>query len=149
MGWKDDHILLSKKILERIEETEGEISYSDLEQIAIKKNIDINIFDAAISHLHRFRKVTQKVKGEEIYYKFKPKPKKKNPFAAQDWLRDNYPRPTPCEAKGCHGICKKCMPFPEIDLSYLFLTPSEMLEFKAQMKGIPTYMMKRIHGKTS
>lgn len=134
MEWKTDHNLLSKKILERIAKSKAEVSYSDLEQVAVDKNIDLNIFDAAITKLHRFKKVTQRVKGEEIYYKAVPKPKRKAPGSHLTWLRNNYPYPK-----------KFVMPFPEIDMSWIFLTPDEMLEYKAQAKGMPSYMMKRIH----
>lgn len=144
MDWKTDQNQLAKKIEKRIL-AEGEVSYSDLEKIALEKDIDLNVFDAALSKLHRFKKVTQTVKKDDIYYKPTPKPKPKPPDDHMAWLRENYPRPEPCGAKGCTGYCKKCMPFPEIDMSYLFLKPSEMLEYKAKAKGMPIHMMKRIH----
>jgi len=83
MDWKTDSILLAKKILSRIESSDGEVSYSDLEKIAIEKDIDLNIFDAAITKLHRFKKVTQKTKGDEIYYKAVLKLKKERKPAKQ------------------------------------------------------------------
>lgn len=190
MDWKTDKNLLAKKILERIESTKDEISYSDLEKIATEKSIDLNIFDAAINTLHRFKKVTQRSKGEEIYYKAVPKPKSKRKLAKQCLVEitkktspfygalvyplDEFKKekkvlyrygavvtpgygenriwfsptdiglakddlPLPAEAEHVEE-----MPFPEIDMSYLTLRPSEMLEFKAQMKGMPVHMMKRI-----
>ena len=147
MDWKSDSNLLAKKIHERIEGHDGEISYSELEKIAIDKEINLNIFDRAITQLHKHKKITQRVKGEEIYYKPTPRKKKKDPFAVQKWVNENYPRPVPCKAKGCTGLCKKCEPFPEIDMSWIVLKPAEMLEYKAQAKGIPLHMMKKIHKK--
>ena len=190
--WKTDHNLLSKKILERIAKSKAEVSYSDLEQVAVDKGIDLNIFDAAITKLHKFKKVTQRTKGEEIYYKAVPKPKRKTKPAKQCLVKiTNKKSPyyeamifplgefkregkvlyrygavcTPGYPDNRIWFCPKDvglknndlplpvgeaenkMPFPEIDMSWIVLRPKEMLEFKAQMKGIPAYMMKRIHKK--
>lgn len=76
MEWKTDPNLLAKKILARIEKTDGEISYTDLEKIATDKDIDLFIFDAAISVLHRHKKVKQTARKNEVYYKAVPKKKK-------------------------------------------------------------------------
>lgn len=192
MDWKSDANLLSLKILARIEKSDGLISYSDLEQVAVDKDIDLNIFDAAISRLHKSKKVTQKTKGDEIYYKAVLKPKRKEMTAKQclveitlisspyfgavvcplsrfkredDTLYVECAVLTPKFGTNRAWICPKDiglpendlplpaeaidapMPFPEIDMSWIVLRPKEMLEFKAQMKGIPMYMMKRIHKK--
>jgi len=193
MDWKSDSNLLAKKILARIESSKDEVSYSDLEKIATEKDIDLNIFDAAVTKLHKFKKVTQRLKGEEIYYKAVPKPKSTRKPAKQclvqiTLISSPFFKATVCPLsafKKENGILyRECavltpkfgtnrmwmcpadiglpnndlplpaeaievgeIPFPEIDMSKLFLRPSEMLEFKAKMKGIPVHMMKRIHKK--
>jgi hypothetical protein len=39
------------------------------------------------------------------------------------------------------------MAFPEIDMSYMFLkTHEERMEYKAQAKGMPRFMLKSKHG---
>lgn len=187
--WKTDPNLLSVKIHARIE-SGGEISYSELEKIATVKDIDLNVFDAAITRLHRSKKVKQRTKGEEIYYKAVPKPKRKT-IPAKQCLVEITKKKSPfygamvypldefkCEGKVLYrygavatpgygenriwfsptdiGLAKddlplpahtqhvEQMPFPEIDMSWIVLRPSEMLEYKAQMKGMPLYMMKQL-----
>lgn len=99
MDWKTDHNLLAKKILERIEKTEGDISYTELEEIATSKNIDLFIFDAAISALHRHKKVKQRTKGGEIYYtQAKVKKKRVEPPKPFVWTPEMI-----AEAERCCG----------------------------------------------
>lgn len=189
MEWKTDANLLAVKIHKRIEEA-GEISYSALEKIATDKNIDLNVFDTAITRLHRSKKVTQRTKGDDILYKAVPKAKKKTKPAKECLVTINDQSSPYFEAVICPlsdfkkedgvlyryaavlspgfgtnriwfkptdiGLPKNDlplpaqsqdieeMPFPEIDMSYLMLRPSEMLEFKAQMKGMPVHVMKQL-----
>lgn len=192
MNWKEDSNLLAKKILARIESSKDEVSYSDLEKIAIEKDIDLNIFDAAVTKLHKFKKVTQRLKGEEIYYKAVPKPKSTRKPAKQclvqiTLISSPFFKATVCPLSGFKKendtLYRECavltpgfgtnrmwmcpadiglpnndlplpvgaddspIPFPEIDMSMIFLRPAEMLEYKAAAKGIPLHMMKRIHRK--
>lgn len=142
--WKHDPNLLAKKILARIESADGEVSYTDLEVIATTKQIDLNVFDAALSRLHRHKKVARRVSGDEIFYKPVPRETVKAINSHVVWLRENYPRPTPCAAGGCYGLCNDCIPFPDIDMSYITLRPDEMLEFKAKQKGMPAHIMKQL-----
>ena len=139
--WKTDPRLFAKKILKRIEESEGDVSYTSLQERAIEKDISLDVLDAALEHLHRFKKVKQRVKGDEIMYRAKPRAVPKDPFAVSTWMRENYPWPKPCGAEGCTGLCKKCEPFPEMDLSFIFLKPQEMKEYKARAKGMPLFML--------
>lgn len=53
---------------------------------------------------------------------------------------DNLPLPKMIEEEALR-------PFPEMDLSFMFLSPSELLEYKAAAKGMPAYMMKGLHRK--
>lgn len=131
MDWKTDPHLLAKKILARIEATDGEISYSDLEQIAVNKDIDIAIFDTAISALHRHKKVTQKAKGDEIYYKAVPK-KKKEPYQP--------PKPiwTPEMIAEAERLCGPGVPIPfyepSVDGPYPTYGPDHSRWLKDKMK---------------
>lgn len=187
MDWKEDSNLLAKKILTRIENSKDEISYSDLEAVAVEKDISLDIFEAAMAQLHRHKKVTQRTKKEEIYYKAVPKvtvPKKPakqclvkitlktSPFfnaivcplsglkkENDVWYRECAVL-TPKSGTNRTWICpadiglpnidfeqagESAIPFPEIDMSMIFLRPAEMLAYKAAAKGIPLHMMKRIH----
>ena len=146
MDWYTDKNLLAKKILEKIAQSNELLSYTTLLDRAGQLGIEQNIFDAAIERLQKTKRVTVKVKGDEIYYKALEKPKPKAFDSHLQWLKENYPYPTPCSATDCHGLCVACMPFPEIDMSYLFMTPDEMKEYKAQMKGLPVHMLKHYKG---
>ncbi len=191
MDWKTDHNLLAKKIFKRLE-SDGELSYSDLENIAIEHEIKLNTFDAALAKLHRFKQVKQRTKGDEIYYKAIAKPvKAKKPakeclfeitlisspyFGATVCSLRRFKREddtlyvecavlTPKFGTNRIWVCPKDIglpnndlplpteaaegeiPFPEIDMSMIFLRPAEMLEYKAAAKGIPLHMMKKIHKK--
>jgi hypothetical protein len=133
--WKTDPRLFAKKILIRIEEAEGDVTYTSLQERAIEKDISLDVLDAALQHLHRFKKVKQRVKGDEIIYKAKPRAVLKDPFATSTWVRDNYPYP------GKNGVPEFVMPFPEMDLSFIFLKPQEMKEYKARAKGMPLFVL--------
>jgi len=139
--WKTDANLFAKKILERIEKAEGDVSYTSLQARAEEKGISLDVLDRALEKLHKFKKVKQRVKGDDISYTDVPKAIPKDPFAVQKWANENYPYPTPCGATDCKGFCKACEPFPEMDLSYIFLKPQEMKEYKAKAKGMPLFML--------
>lgn len=112
MNWKEDPNLLSVKILERIEATEGgTISYSELEKIAIDKNIDLFIFDTAITKLHRFKKITQRTKGDDIVYKAVPKPIKKT------YSIPSKPTETPEMIKERERCCGVGVPIPFYEMA--------------------------------
>ena len=142
-SWKFDPNLFAKKIIERIEKSDTEVTYTSLQERAIEKGISLDVLDRALEKLHKFKQIKQRVKGDDIVYTVIEKPKPKDPFATRTWLNENYPYPTPCGADGCTGFCKACEPFPEIDLSYIFLKPAEMKEYKAQAKGMPLFMMNK------
>lgn len=188
--WKSDPNLLSKKILERIAKSKDEVSYTDLEKVAKEKDIDLNVFDAALSVLHRHKKVKQRLKGEEIYYKAIPKVKKERKPARQclvkitnhksdfygamiyplnEFKRENkvlYRYGAVCTPGYGEnrmwfcpfdiGLANSDLPipdavaegdvaFPEIDYSHIFLTPTQMMEYKAQLKGMSVHTMKRLN----
>lgn len=187
MEWKTDHRLFAKKILAKIEESEDPVTYTSLQERSIEKGISLDVLDAALEHLHRFKKVKQKVKGDEIVYTAKPKPKQKGAkeclvqitnkkskffealiyplsefkkegkilyrygavvtpgygenrvwFCPTDIGLPNNDLPLPALAQEVDQ-----MPFPEWDLSWMFLTPDEMAEYKAQAKGMPLYLMQK------
>jgi DNA-binding transcriptional ArsR family regulator len=135
MEWKTDPNLLAVKILKRIEEAEDYVSYSSLQERAEEIGVSLDLLDNALEKLQKRKKVKMRVKGDDILYKAKPRAKLKDPFAVSTWLRDNYPYP------GKNGIPEFVMPFPEIDMSYIFLTPDEMKQYKANAKGMPLFMM--------
>lgn len=188
MDWKEDPHKLALKIRDRLEKEKTDVTYTELAQIAEDKDIDIDIFDMALTKLHNSKKVKKRVKGGDIVYTAVPRPKKKeikgkeclvqitlisSPyFEAQIYPLSDFKREddtlyrlgavvTPGYGENriwfkptdiglpnddlplpAHAI-KAPMPFPEIDYSHIFLRPEEMKQFKADMKGIPLFMVKK------
>jgi len=132
MEWKSNPILFAKKIREKVEAADGDVPYSQLENRAIEFEIDLDVLDAALQHLHRFKKVKQRMLGGEIVYSAVPREKPKDFTPGLTWLRENYPYPK-----------NFVMPFPEIDMSYIFMKPDEIKAYRAQAKGIPLYLMNK------
>jgi hypothetical protein len=137
MEWKTDPNLLAVKILKRIEEAEDYVSYSSLQERAEEIGINLDLLDSALEKLQKRKKVKMRVKGDDILYKAKPRAVPKDPFATSSWARDNYPWP------GQNGIPEFVMPFPEWDLSWIFLTPDEMKEYRAKAKGMPLFVLNK------
>jgi len=194
MLWKSDPNKLALKIHERIISEKRDVTYSELEAMAKAKNIDLNVFDAALARLHRSKKVKQRMKGGDIMYTAIAKPKKKEKprksclvqitlisspyFEAQIYPLSDFKREkdvlyrsgavvTPGYGENRIWFCptdiglenddlplpldsETINAFPQIpdwDLSWMFLRPDEMLEFKARAKNMPLHMMKKIHKK--
>lgn len=125
---------LAALIIKRIIE-DGGSTYDKLEARAVKKGISMNTFEAAMVIVHRSKLIEQSVKYGVIQYKVAEK-KVEKPFSAAEWVTENYPWP------GKNGIPVFEMPFPEIDMSYLFLTPEEMDKYRAEAAG-RTYIPKK------
>ena len=107
------------------------ISYDKIEARVIETGRDLFEFEEAMQQVHKDRRI--KV-TDKLVYSYK-EPEKKSPNPGSDWLRNNYPR------------IEYEMPFPEIDMSYLFLKPDEMRAYLADAKGMPEYMLKSKYGK--
>lgn len=120
---------LAALIIKRIIDDAGS-TYDKLEARAVEKGISMDVFQAAMTIVHRSKLIEQSVKYGVIQYKVKEK-KIAKPFSAVEWVTQNYPWPENFE-----------MPFPEIDMSYLFLKPEEMDRYKAQVVG-RSYIPKR------
>lgn len=135
MEWKTDPNLFAKKILAYIEKANSDVSYTQLLDRALAKDITVDLLDRALERLHKSKKIKKRVKDNDIVYTALPKAVIKSPISYLSWVRQNYPRP------GENGIPAFVMPWPEIDMSYLFLKPEQMKVYKAEAKGMPLYMM--------
>lgn len=114
---------------------DGHVTITQLEHRAHKRGVLLSDLYAALDVVHRDKRIKRGVSKGEVYYEVaKAKP---TAISHTQWLTRNYPWPDNFE-----------MPFPEIDMSYLFMTPDEAKEYKAQAKGMPVYMMKQ-YGKHS
>lgn len=130
-----DPVHLAKLIIDRITEL-GTVTYDQLLERAKEKNIEEGIFNNAIQRVHKKKTVLVKnVKGV-LTYSIKPVVVETTPSHVE-WCKSNYPYP------GQNGLPKFVMPFPEWDVSYIFLTPDELEEYKEAIRGGRVYKRKR------
>lgn len=137
MDWKSNHLLLAEKIVELIIKSPEGLSLDVIDARAQKHGIDMRTLDAALERIHKLRSIERSTVKGTIRYRVKQKVEPKGPASHVSWLRLNYPWPKDF-----------VMPFPEIDMSYLFLKPAQLKEYKAMAKGIPIHMM-RDYGRRS
>ncbi len=122
-----DPVMLAAKIVDRIKE-ETTVSYNILEARAKELDIPSAIFEQAMTLVHRKKIVETKTKKNDIIYSIKIiKPPAVHTGA--EWVTANYPWP------GMNGVPAFEMPFPDIDLSHIFLRGEEREQYKAEAKG--------------
>lgn len=123
MDWKTNHLLLAEKLVLHIDEVKT-TTFDKLEARARQHGISMAVFDRAVEKLHKLPQIKRTMKLGTVHYELqaiKPKP---GPILSSEWMRDNYPWP------GKNGVPEFVMPFPEWDLSWIFLTPDELEEYK-------------------
>jgi len=80
--------------------------------------------DEVLQALERIgNKLKSIVRGGTVYYQVPP--------PIKEHFKCTVPYPWP----GRDGIPEFVMPFPEIDYSYIFLTPEELDKYKAELRG--------------
>jgi len=127
----ENPIKLAALIIKRIIEDNGS-TYDKLEARAVAKGIAMNTFEAAMVIVHRSKLIEQSVKYGVIQYKVaekrepKPGPQRPSYYPEMDETNDGS------------GI--------EADFSYLFLTPEELLEYKAKVKGVAYIPRRKKYG---
>lgn len=112
------------------------VTLAHLETVSTDKGFTLPELYTALETVHRDRRITQTSTqaGEVIY---RPAiAKVSSPTPHLEWVRDNYPWPEDF-----------VMPFPEIDMSWLVMSPDEAKEYKAAAKGVPTYIYNKMNGK--
>jgi hypothetical protein len=120
---------LSNLIITRILR-DGNVTLTQLEHRATERGVLLSDLYQALDTVHRDKRIRRGVKGGEVYYEVaKAKP---TAISHTQWVTQNYP-PMTADNDGS-GI--------DADFSYLFLTPDEAKEYKANAKGLPVYMMK-------
>lgn len=107
------------------------VTLDGLVKIATSKGFTEGEVYAALDTVHRDKRITQSTKGGEVVYR-PAVAKASSPTPHLDWLRHNYPYPD-----------NFIMPFPEIDYSWIVMSPDEAKEYKAAAKGMPLYMIKK------
>jgi len=107
-------------------------SMTVLEGIVLSKGFTLEQFYSALEKVHRDKRIVQSQRGGEVYYNIYIAPEVR-PQPHLDWCKANYPYPKDF-----------IMPFPEWDLSWIFLKPEELEKYKADAKGT-TYTPKKKH----
>jgi hypothetical protein len=104
---------------------------SQLEGIVVSHGFTLDELYTALEAVHRNKSIARTVRQGEVVYMKKALPK--SPTDHLEWIRANYPWPDNFE-----------MPFPEINMSFLFLkTKEERDAFRAEMSGRPVYVKNR------
>jgi hypothetical protein len=118
---------LATKIITRIWADHGS-TYDRLEARAVAKAIPMYTFEAAMAIVHRSKLIEQSVKYGVIQYRAATKSPAKEVVGAA-WVTQNYPWP------GVGDVPPFVMPFPEIDMSHLFLKGEDLERYKCESKG--------------
>lgn len=115
---------LRDRIIRRIV-AQHPVTYEKLEELVLSNGYTEIQFMEAMELVHKDKRVVQRTSGDTIKYQ---------PFIArqaQDVFARNWEYPHP----GRNGIPEFVMPFPEWDLSWIFLTPEELDKYKAEARG--------------
>lgn len=102
-----------------------------LEGVVVSNGFTLDELFIALETVHKDKRIqyTANASGEITYRPARARVSSTPTHV--EWLRDNYPYPD-----------NFILPFPEIDMSYMFLkTHDERMEYKAQAKGVPRYML--------
>ena len=106
----------------------------ELEGLVVSKGYTLDELFTALETVHRDKRI-QHVANASGEITYKTATAKSAPSTSHlTWLNDNYPR------------YDYEMPFPEIDMSWIVLSPEEMKKFKAELSGRPAYMIQSKHG---
>lgn len=129
---------LSDRFIKRIV-AQHPVTYTKLEELAVSNGYTQHQVMDAMELVHKDKRITQSTRGDEMVYRPYIAPPVKEPF------KSTVPYPYP----GRDGVPPFVMPFPEWDLSFIFLTPEEYEEYKAKAKGRTFIPKKRYeHGNT-
>jgi hypothetical protein len=121
-----------KLIVNRILQ-DGEVTLSQLEHRATERGVSLSDLYQALNQVHRNKAIRRTVRqGEVVYLKALPP---KEPGSHLSWVTANYPSMD--ATNDGSGI--------EADFSYLFLTPEQLVEYKAAAKNMPTFMYNKTH----
>lgn len=114
--------------------TEGGCRYADIQARADAKSISRRELESAMALIHRNKMIKTTHAGGDIHYAVAPLAPKPSPFTRYE----PYPPMIAGVNDASHEIFSGC------DYGYLFMTPDEMLQYKAQLKG-KAYIPRRKH----
>lgn len=125
-----DPTQLAIKIGKYIQASNG-CSYTDIKNQAAIRGIDPDTLEQALLILHRQKTIHRTVAGGDVQYLFRvPVAKPVTAVSQVEWVTQHYPWP------GKGDVPEFVMPFPEIDMSFLFLkTLEERQAYKEAAAG--------------
>ena len=110
----------------------------ELEGVCVSKGFTIDELYATLDAVHSDKRIQYSANASgEITYR-PAVTRTPSPATHLEWLRDHYPWPD-----------QFVMPFPEVDYSFIVLSPEEMKEYKADASGVPAFMYNKRHGKNN
>jgi hypothetical protein len=122
-SWHTNFLDLAEKLVLHID-AEKTTTFDKLEARARKHGISMNVFDRAIEKLHKLPNIKRTVKLGTVHYELQAVKAKPGPILSGEWLAANYPWP------GKNGVPSFVMPWPEWDLSYLFMKKRKHIVLK-------------------
>jgi len=123
---------LRDRIIRRIV-AQHPVTYERLENLVLGIGHTELEFMEAMEQVHKDKRITQTTRGEEIVYR---------PYIAPP-VKEHFKSTVPYPYPGRDGIPEFVMPFPEWDLSFIFLTPDELDKYKADLRGVKYIRKKR------
>ena len=93
----------------------------------------------ALEHVHKDKQIQVRNLANGVTYS----PAVSKPKTTQThltWIKNNYPDPDPWNLDSNGNFIE---PFPEIDMSWIVMSPDEIKAFRAEMSGKPLYMKKK------
>ena len=109
-----------------------------IEQATSKGYTELEVLNT-LEQVHKDKRIKQTTRGNTVVYTLYTQQEPK-PQTHLTWLRQNYPTPDPWNLDSEGNFIE---PFPEIDMSWIVMSPDEIKEFKAEMSGKPVMYNKR------
>lgn len=122
---------LAVKIVAGIIKKPG-VTYQRLEEHAKSLGIPLGIFQNAMDLVHKDKTIQSKLKSGVIIYVVREDNKPTGPLAHTTWCNENYPWPK-----------NFIMPWPEWNLSFIFMKPDEAEAYHAAAKGKSLFAKKK------
>ena len=129
---------LQDRIVQYVTTVNSLVSLEKLLSVAAAQGFSEGEVLAELSTINK--KLKPVVRGEQVYYTVLPPKKEPKPQTHLQWIKNNYPAPDPWNIDSEGNFIQ---PFPEIDMSWIVMSPDEIKEFKAEMSGKPLYMKKK------
>ena len=109
-----------------------------IEQATSKGYQEVEVLNT-LELVHKDKRIQQTTRGDTVVYTLYTH-KEPKALTHITWIKNNYPDPDPWNLDKNGNFIE---PFPEIDMSWIVMSPDEIKAFKAEMSGKPVGYNKR------